>query len=237
MNAGAIFLPAGCGVNFLHYWKIIRLAFNAASAKFLRVAAVENNWLENLRAADNSAAVGELRGVLLNGLRLALRDRSDVRETQLEDFAQDSLLRVLERLNQFAGRSKFTTWAHTIAINTAFTELRRKRYQDVSLDALTEAGQQLAEQTTMPANALGEEEERTQLVETLRKAIAEKLSTKQRTAIVGELQGMPFDQIVELLGTNRNAAYKLVHDARRTLKAHLAAEGISSATICTAFAA
>jgi RNA polymerase sigma-70 factor (ECF subfamily) len=65
---------------------------------------------------------------------------------------------------------------------------------------------------------LGADEERTRLVEVLRKAVAEKLSTKQRTAIVCMLQDMPTDQIVELLGTNRNSAYKLLHDARRALK-------------------
>ena len=196
----------------------------------------EINWPEALRAADNSAAVSELRGLLINGLRIALRARRDGGETQLEDFAQDSVLRVLERLDQFAGRSKFTTWAHSIAINTAFTELRRKRYQDVSLDALTADGRQLGEGTVMPDNALGDDEERMQLIGVLRKAIAEKLSAKQRAAIAGELQEMPFDQIVELLGTNRNAAYKLLHDARQALKTHLAVEGISSETIRTAFA-
>lgn len=198
---------------------------------------VENvyDWLEALRAVDNSAAVSELRGIVLNGLRVALRERREVSEAQLEDFAQDSVLRVLDRLDQFSGRSKFTTWAHTIAINTAFTELRRKRYQDVSLDELIADGLQLGEEAVLPNKALGDDEERTRMIQVLRRAIAEKLSAKQRAAIAGELRGMPFDQIVELLGTNRNAAYKLLHDARRALKAHLAAEGISSETIRTAF--
>jgi RNA polymerase sigma-70 factor (ECF subfamily) len=212
------------------------LAFFPGWINFSSMVAVEINWPEALRAVDNSKALGELRGILLNGLRIALRDRSDISETQLEDFTQDALLRVLDRLEQFAGRSKFTTWAHTIAINTAFTELRRKRWQDVSLDALTEAGKQLSEETTLPDKALGDDEERTRLVETLRKAIGEKLSARQRAAIAGELQGLPFDQIVELLGTNRNAAYKLLHDARRALKTQLSAEGISQETIRTVFA-
>jgi RNA polymerase sigma-70 factor (ECF subfamily) len=212
------------------------LAFSGRTVSFSPMVASETNWPEALRAADNSAAVIELRAILLNGLRIALRDRSDVSEAQLEDFAQEALLRVLARLNQFAGRSKFTTWAHTIAINTAFTELRRKRWQDVSLDALTEAGKQLGEETALPGKALGDDEERERLVEALRRAVKEKLSPKQRAVIVGELQGMPFDQIVALLGTNRNAAYKLMHDARRALKAHLAAEGISPEVIRTTFA-
>jgi RNA polymerase sigma-70 factor (ECF subfamily) len=196
----------------------------------------EINWPEALRAEENSAAVSKLRVVLLNGLRIALRDRLDVNEAQLEDFTQEALLRVLDRLDQFAGRSKFTTWAHTVAINTAFTELRRKRWQDVSLDALTADGRQLNEPATIPDNALGDDEERAHVVAALRKAVGEKLTDKQRAVILGVLQGMPFDQIVQLLGTNRNSCYKLLHDARRALKAHLVAAGISSEVIRTTFA-
>ena len=200
------------------------------------VVETEINWPEALRATENSAAVSALRRILLDGLRIALRERTDVSEAQLEDFTHEALLRILERLDQFAGRSRFTTWAHSIAVNTAFTELRRKRWQDVSLDVLAADGQQLSEPAALPDDALGSDEERTRLVGVLRKAVAEKLSAKQRTAIVCMLQEMPIDQIVGLLGTNRNSAYKLLHDARCALKEYLAAEGISPEVIRTAFA-
>jgi RNA polymerase sigma-70 factor (ECF subfamily) len=200
------------------------------------VIETEINWPEALRATENSATVSALRRILLDGLRIALRERTDVNEAQLEDFTQEALLRILERLDQFAGRSRFTTWAHSIAVNTAFTELRRKRWQDVSLEVLAADGQQLSEPAVLPDDALGSDEERTRLVGLLRKAVAEKLSAKQRTAIVCMLQEMPIDQIVGLLGTNRNSAYKLLHDARRALKHYLTAEGISPEVIRTAFA-
>lgn len=196
----------------------------------------ETNWPEALRALDNTAAVAELREILLKGLRMALHDRSDVGEAQFQDFVQEAVLRVLERLQQFAGRSKFTTWAHTIAINTALTELRRKRWQDVSLEEMNESGEKMADPVVWSSEAADGDEERKKLVETLRKAVEEKLSARQRMAIVGELQELPFGQIVQLLGTNRNAAYKLLHDARRALKAHLSAEGISPEMIRDAFA-
>jgi hypothetical protein len=54
--------------------------------------------------------------------------------------------------------------------------------------------------------------------------------------ILGVLPGMPFDQVVQLLGTNRNSAYKLYHDARRALKRHLAAAGASAKVVRAAFA-
>jgi RNA polymerase sigma-70 factor (ECF subfamily) len=210
--------------------------FGRGSISSSRVITCETDWPVALRAADNSAAVGKLRGILLDGLRLALRGRTDVDEAQLEDFTQDALLRILERLNQFSGRSKFTTWAHAIAVNTAFRELRRKRWHDVSLDALIADGQQMQEPIVIPDNVLGDDEERVRLVGILRKAVAEKLSDKQRALILAVLQGIPFDQVVQLLGANHNSAYKLFHDARHALRQHLTAEGVSPDMIRTVFA-
>jgi RNA polymerase sigma-70 factor (ECF subfamily) len=198
----------------------------------------EINWLAALTATDGgeqAAAVSALRELLQNGLRVALNGRSDVSEAHLEDFAQESLLRVLDRLDQFQGRSKFTTWAQAIALNVAFTELRRKRWQDVSLDALMADGERMTEPAMIADDVLGADEDRQRLVAVLRHAIENDLTPKQRAAILGELREMPFDQIVELLGTNRSAAYKMLHDARRALKQRLHEAGITGADIQNAF--
>jgi RNA polymerase sigma-70 factor (ECF subfamily) len=202
------------------------------------VTGEEIDWPAALRATDSgtqAAAVSALRVILLNGLRVALHGRSDVSEAHLEDFTQEGLLRVLERINQFEGRSKFTTWAHTIALNVAFGELRRKRWQDVSLEALLADGEHLAEPATITDDVLGADEDRRRLVAALREAIEHDLTPRQRAAIAAELREMPFDQITELLGTNRNAAYKLLHDARRALKNRLYEAGITGADIQNAF--
>ena len=195
-----------------------------------------SDWPEALRSPENGAAVTRLHAHLATRLRVALSDRSDISEAQLEDFAQESVLRVLSQLERFAGRSRFLTWASSVAINVAFTELRRKRWQDVSLDALVDAGQQLANEPLAPDPASAGDEDQARLLGSLQQAIATRLTERQRTAIAGELQGLPFDQIVTLLGTNRNAAYKLLHDARIALRRHLGDAGISPETIRTAFA-
>jgi len=198
----------------------------------------EINWPAALRAPDSgeqAAAMRALRDLLHSGLRMALGSRTDVSEAHLEDFAQESLLRVLDRLDQFQGRSQFTTWAQAIALNTAFTELRRKRWQDVSLDALLANGERLADPAMIADDVLGGDEERTRLVAALRHAIEHDLTTKQRAAILAELREMPFDQIVELLGTSRSAAYKMLHDARRALKQRLHEAGITGNDINQAF--
>lgn len=198
----------------------------------------EIDWPVALRATDSgeqAAAVSALREVLHHGLRIALNGRSDVSAAHLEDFAQESLLRVLDRLDQFQGRSQFTTWAQAIALNVAFTELRRKRWRDVSLDALLADGERFAEPAMIADDALGADEDRTRFVAVLRSAIENDLTPKQRAAMLGELRDLPFDQIVELLGTSRSAAYKMLHDARRALKQRLHEAGITGADIQNAF--
>jgi len=62
----------------------------------------------------------------------------------------------------------------------------------------------------------------------IERSIAEDLTPRQRaifTAVV--LQEVPIDVVAERLGSTRGAVYKMVHDARRKLRAHLAARGWS----------
>ena len=62
------------------------------------------------------------------------------------------------------------------------------------------------------------------------------LTTKQREALLAALRGMPLDEIARHLGINRNALYKLTHDARKRLKRGLEAAGFTAEDIGAAFA-
>ena len=101
-------------------------------------------WLADLRAsgAAHEEAIHDLREVIQKGLPYALTrwlsSDSPLFEPLVEEVTQETLLRVLDQLNTFEGRSLFTTWVHKIAIRLALTELRRKRWRDSSLDELTE---------------------------------------------------------------------------------------------------
>ncbi|MDX1415643.1 MAG: sigma factor, partial [Candidatus Promineifilaceae bacterium] len=101
-------------------------------------------WLEALRSTGKPRddALADLDRILNNGLRRGLLGRVDTSAPEFnsmsEDFVQEALLKILDKLDTFAGRSKFTTWAHKITVHIALTELRRKRWQDSSLDQLTE---------------------------------------------------------------------------------------------------
>lgn len=195
-------------------------------------------WLAELRGPGRDEALADLRAFLVRGLGYALASRSDVDETLLEDFAQDALLKILGALDSFRGESRFTTWAQKIAVNVAFTELRRRRWQDVSLDKIVEAQgidfvpDMMVDHTASPAQQAVQR----MFLDTLRRLIATELTEKQRQALVAvRIHGMPLEEVARRMGSNRNALYKLLHDARQRLKKRMEAEGLSPQDVLAAF--
>lgn len=194
-------------------------------------------WLAQLRGncAVQQAALADLRAAMLRGLRRALSSRPFADESFLEDTVQDSLVRILERLEQFEGRSRFLTWATSIAIRIAMSELRRRRWQDVSFDELTAGGGISIERVTEGDSRPDVQWEQRAILDTMRAVIETKLTEKQRAALLAELRGMPQDEIARHLGSNRNAVYKLTHDARKRLRRGLEAAGFGAADVSAAF--
>ncbi len=194
-------------------------------------------WLADLNAGGEAqaAALNDLRTLILIGLPYALSpwmNSSDPRFVPLvEEAAQETLLRVLDHLNEFQGRSQFTTWVHTIAVRAALTELRRKYWENVSLEGLLEEDEENLPPLKLAADPSPSPErlaEKAELAQRVRRIIAEELSEKQRRALIAlAVQGMPMEEAARRLGTNRNALYKLLHDARLRLKQRLVAEGVS----------
>ena len=186
-------------------------------------------WLEALRGPDRDAALGQLRAILVRGLQAALAHRVPGHaEALAEDFAQEALIKILDSLDTFRGESRFTTWAQKIAVRLAFTELRRKRWQDVSLqDLMPEGGPTpLAFATAEPGPA--EMTNLRLLVEQIQQIMQESLSERQRTALTAVMiREMPLEEVARRMGTNRNALYKLLHDARKRIKKELEKRGIS----------
>ena len=202
-------------------------------------------WLDDLRtegAARDSALV-DLRQIIMNGLPYALSkwlSTNDPRFAALaEEVAQDTLLRVLDRLDTFEGRSQLTTWVQKIAVRIALTELRRKRWENVSLEELVEneegspmASLMLDHQASTPEELV----EGADMMQRLQRIIAEELTHKQRKAMMAiAIQGMPLEEVARRMGTNRNALYKLMHDTRLRLKNRLAAEGLTPEEVLVVF--
>jgi RNA polymerase sigma-70 factor (ECF subfamily) len=195
-------------------------------------------WLAELQGAERDEALSDLRAFLVRGLRYALASYSNVDDEAIEDFVQDALLRILGALDTFRGESKFTTWAQKIAVRVAFTELRRRRWQDVSLDGIVESQSMDFVPDMMIDKSAGPDQQAVQhiFLETLGRLVEAELTAKQRQALVAvRIQGMPLEEVARRMGTNRNALYKLLHDARMRLKRKMEAEGLSPEEVLAAF--
>jgi RNA polymerase sigma-70 factor (ECF subfamily) len=194
-----------------------------------------DQWLADLRGSRKNEALADLRALLVEGLRAALHGGTGGVESAVEDFAQEALIKILDNLNSFRGESRFTTWAHKICMRTAFAEMRRSRWRDVSLD---EAILQHEESPSTPTDPLDDPERaatQSTIMAQFRRFIDEELTEKQRTALLAALGGMPLEAVAERMGTNRNALYKLLHDARKRLKRRMEAEGLSPQDVLSGF--
>jgi RNA polymerase sigma-70 factor, ECF subfamily len=200
-------------------------------------------WLSDLMASDEAqpAAIADLREILLRAsLFYFSRNLGDFRGLsreeilqRAEDCAQDALMAVLEHLQDFRGDSKFSTWAYKFAINISMMAARRERWKGVSLDELAEAGEDAFLEWAMrdmveevlPERAAMQEEFR--LV--IRNVIEQELTEKQRQVLnLMVFNEVPMDVVVRHLRSNRNAIYKILHDARRKIKQSLQAHGFTT---------
>lgn len=202
------------------------------------------SWLSDLRADGDikEVAIADLRAVIAKGLPYALSRwlSPSVPQFQalVEEVTQETLLRVLDQIDTFEGRSQFTTWVHKIAIRIALTELRRKRWRDTSLDELTENEDIPPPQGLLEDTQAGPENlaERADMLQHVRRVIDEELTDRQRKALTMlAIQEMSMEDAARKLKTNRNALYKLLHDARLRLKNRLAMEDISAHDVTSLF--
>ncbi|MDQ3302224.1 MAG: sigma-70 family RNA polymerase sigma factor [Actinomycetota bacterium] len=195
-------------------------------------------WLAELRGRERDRAIEDLRTVLVRGLKVTFAGRVRGLDETAEDLAQDALIRTLNNLDSFRGESRFTTWAQRIAVRVAYTELRRRRWRDVSLQEVTERHEGSGREPgalTDRGSSPERETERKMMVETLQRFIAEELTDRQREAMVAVMfEGMPLEEAARRMDTNRNALYKLLHDARKKLKKRIEAESLSPAEVLKA---
>ena len=201
-------------------------------------------WLSDLKSAGpaREAALEDLRSIIQKGLPYALARWLSPDQPQfnslVEEVTQETLLRVLDQLDSFEGRSQFTTWVHKIAVRIALTELRRKRWRDASLDELTEN-----EDVPPPPGLLADSQagpetsaERADMLARVRRIIEEELTDRQRQALILlGMQDIPMEDAARRLRTNRNALYKLLHDARLRLKNRLSMEDIKPHEVLALF--
>ena len=183
-------------------------------------------WPERLAEGSEvrDASFAELRQILLRGLKAGLSGRAGSDDAFIDDMVQESLAKIVQRLASFEGRGKFTSWAIAIALRTAFNELRRKEWKNVSFEELRER-QGGAPEGVDPSPDPAEELERNSTNDLLQEVIERDLTYRQRDVLLCVLNGMPQEEIARQLETNRNNVYKVFHDARKALKRSLESRG------------
>jgi RNA polymerase sigma-70 factor, ECF subfamily len=196
-------------------------------------------WVCDLASQDAALrddAIGDLRDMLCRGLSKSLSKQGRVDDAFLEDIAQEACIKVLEKLGTFAGRSKFRTWAVTIAVRTAVSKMRKRDWQNVSLESVT-AGANFDPQIAVDmSETIDQLTSRSMLLSKLKELIDSELTERQWTALTAELGGMPLPQLAEKLGTNTNSLYKLLHDARKKLRRGIEASGFTIDDVRAAWA-
>ena len=186
---------------------------------------VEREWIDGLKARSPEA-VERLHAVLLRAARFEVARRRPMlphlRGNELEDIAleaaDDAMMAVLARLDDFEGRAKFTTWVYKFALLEAAVKLRRRAWQGKEIPLEPESWSLLGSTALEPA----EETEQSELIAEIRHGIDETLTPHQRRVLVAiALNGVPVDVLAQRLGTTRGALYKTLHDARQRLRRYL----------------
>ena len=191
-------------------------------------------WLRELRdeGATKDEAVRRLHALLVRAARFEVARRRPtlphIRGDELDDIANeaadDALMSVLRRLDDFRGASRFTTWVYKFALLEAAVKLRKRAWQGREVPLETESWSLFASAGLGP----DAEAEQNELLGVLQQAIAEVLTPHQRRVLVAlALNGVPIDVLAERIGSTRGALYKTLHDARRKLRSHLDACGLS----------
>jgi RNA polymerase sigma-70 factor (ECF subfamily) len=189
-------------------------------------------WHLDLHAQGSrrEEAVAHLHALLLRAARFEVFRRRgslpQLSSAELEELAQDAAddaaVSVLRRLDDFRGESSFRTWAYKFALLEASVKVRRRAWRDREVTLAPERWEDLVHVGPGPdADA-----ESADLLEAVRDGIRVTLTPRQREVLVAVvLEGVPIDVLAERLGSNRNALYKMLHDARQRLRDHVAAVG------------
>lgn len=192
-----------------------------------------SEWVRLLADPPDNQALEELRRILVRGLRSSLAVYVDRELDQfVEDIAQDSLMRILNKLDTFKGESGFTAWAMKIAVREGLSELRRKKWKDVSLEHLsggTEEDPHADHSGAMASSMAGPDQQahESMVLATVMEIMEKELTDKQKKAIDAIMvQQIPMTVVADAMGMSRNALYKLIHDARLKLKKKLMETGM-----------
>jgi RNA polymerase sigma-70 factor (ECF subfamily) len=198
-----------------------------------RPDAESSEWVAALSGAGarREQAVERLHALLLRASRFEIaRRRRGAGVALAQDFddlatqaADDALMAIMRKLHTYRGDSRFTTWAYKFALLEAAVKVRRRAWEGREVPIEADGWARIPDAHPSP----GADAETAELLAAVRAAIAEALTPHQREVLIAiTLNDVPIDVLAERLDTTRGALYKTLHDARRKLRATLAAGGL-----------
>jgi RNA polymerase sigma-70 factor, ECF subfamily len=203
----------------------------AAGAAVSRLDGTSRAWLDALhsRATRRDEAIARLHALLVHEARFEVSRRaaslSHPSGVDLEDLAvqaaDDAVIAILAKLDQFRGESLFTTWARRFVQREAPAKIRRWRggARELPSELEFECRRLWPADDASPLERTAAKES----VRTLARLIAEDLTPRQRRVLIAlAIDGVPPDALARRLGTSTGALYKTLHQARRKLRARLA---------------
>jgi RNA polymerase sigma-70 factor, ECF subfamily len=193
---------------------------------------VSQAWLDGLQAsgAEHDRCVADLHVLLLRVARHETSRRTTSFPLVGPEFddvvnqvADDALMAIKAKVTDFRGESRFTTWAYRFVVFEVSTKVGRHVWRNRPAAIDDDAWEQIPDSFgTSPQLAI----EQREALAVLRRAIDDDLTDLQRRVFVAiALNQVPMDAFARELGSNRNAVYKTLFDARRKLRASLAAAG------------
>lgn len=205
-------------------------------------------WLTALHKSGDAQdqALSDLREYLVRAAYVYLRDgRSELSHLSTnhlyemaEDYAQNALMSIQNSLEKFRGDAKFTTWSYRFVINEAAADLRKKQYREFSWDEVREQGTAVFTAVLATTTALEPElkTERAELIRFLLQIIETELNERQQIALLEiHFRGRSMQEVAEILETTPNTVYKMLHDARKKIRAKLLARHYSAGDVLGLF--
>ena len=127
------------------------------------------------------------------------------------DAAQDALVMLVRKLDQFRGDAAFTTWLHRVTMNVCYDALRRAKRQPVLLriddDAPSrEEGTPIADHADAVADA-----------HDVAAALAEVPEDFRIALVLADMQDLPYDEIAKILEVPVGTVKSRVHRGRIAL--------------------
>lgn len=133
-------------------------------------------------------------------------------DPELDDVVQTAFLEVFRSLNTFEGRSKLSSWVARVALHVGYHHLRRKKSRPPDYRTEPMPGTLLDESVASDPSLGPERAEAVRRVQ----LILEHLSPKKREVfILNDLQGMPQEQVAEVVGTSVATVRTRLFHARR----------------------